>query len=134
MFGDQKKSYSVFLSYDPGADDDMPVWRAPQRVTITGATWVNTNTLAASSANYFTLALLNGGSSGTATDSIAGTVGGTAAGGTAPGWTALTPTDFTISDGAVEANEVVVLRYDETGTGTFTSGLLQIDYVDGVGP
>lgn len=133
MFGDLRKSYSVFLDYDPAADDDIPVWRAPHRVTIKAAYWTNTNAVAASTANYFSLQLLNGGTAFTGTDAISSAVGGTAASGTAPGWAALTPTALTISDGDVEAGELVVLRYNEEGTGTFTAGLLQLDYVDGIG-
>jgi hypothetical protein len=133
MFGDQVQSYSVFLDYDPAADDDIPVFRAPHRLTIKNSYFTITNTLAASTANYFTLQLLNGGTAGTATDAVSSVTGGTPASGTAPGWTALTPTALTVTDGTVEAGELLVLRYDETGTGTFTSGFLQLDYVNGVG-
>jgi hypothetical protein len=127
MFGDLVKSVSIFLDYDPAADDDIGVFRAPHTLTLKGARFWTVNALAGSTANYFDLALLNGGTAGTATDAIAGTIGGTA------GWSANTPTAFTISDGAMTAGELVVLRYNEEGTGTFTAGVLQLDYVDGVG-
>lgn len=133
MFGDQVKSYSVFLGYDPAADDVIPVWRVPHRATIKSAYFTVANTVAASTANYFSLALLNGGTAGTGTDAISSTVGGTAASGTAPGWVGLSPTALPITSGAVDEGELVVLQYDEEGTGTFTAGVLQIDYVDGIG-
>lgn len=133
MFGDLSKSVTVYLDYDPAADDVLPVWRVPHRATIKAAYWTSTNAVAASGSVYYSLALLNGGTAGTATDAISSTVGGTAASGTAPGWGALTPTALPITDGAVDAGELVVLSYDENTTGTFTAGVLQIDYVDGIG-
>mgnify|MGYP006969350254 CR=1 FL=1 len=126
MFGSQNKhSVVAFLDYDPAADDDIPVWRAPVAAEITGASFTTTNDLGGSTANYFDLALYNGGTAGTALTAIAGTVGGTI------GWTGLVPKTFTISNGTVAAGEVVKVRYNEEGTGTFTSGFLQIDYVIG---
>lgn len=126
MFGSYDvKSFVVGLNYDPGADDDIPVWVAPQDAVITGASFTLANALAGSTANYFDLALYNGGTAGTATQEIGGTIGGTA------GWSALTPVAFTVSNGTVTAGDVVYARYNETGTGTFTSAILQIDYVLG---
>lgn len=126
MFGDYaKNSVVVTLDYDPAADDDMTIWRAPQDVVITGAyAWIQ-NTLAASTANYFDLALYNGGTAGTALGALAGTIGGTA------GWTAQTAKSFTITNGTVTAGQFVTLRYNEEGTGTFTALGVQIDFVRG---
>lgn len=111
----------AYVDHDPAADDDLPVWRAPFDCTIRAAYVTVANAVNASTANYFDLALYNGGSAGTAVDAIAGTIGGTA------GWSALTPTAFTISDGVLSAGELVKLRYNEEGTGTFAAMVVQLD-------
>lgn len=126
MFGDQQKSSIVaMLDYDPAADDDLTIWRAPVDCVITAAYAWTQNTLAGSTANYFDLALYNGGTAGTALGALAGTIGGTA------GWTAQTAKPFTISNGTVTAGQFVTLRYNEEGTGTFTALGVQLDFVRG---
>lgn len=129
MFGGYNTlSQNVFISGDPAANEDYIIFVAPKACQITGVKATVTNTVAASTANYFDLALYNGGSSaGTALGVVAGTLLGTV------GWAALTPNSFTITNGTMAANEVLKLRYSETGTGTFGSMLLSIDYVLGVG-
>lgn len=123
MFGaNNTKTLTAYLDHDPAADDDLFVFKAPQQLEIVSASFACNNAVAASTANYFDLALYNGGTAGTATTAIAGTIGGTV------GWSALTPKDFTVSNGTVTANQVVYLRYNEEGTGTFTAGVLQINY------
>jgi len=113
MFGaNNTKTLTIPFNYDPAADDDLYVFKAPQQLEIVSASFACNNAVAASTANYFDLALYNGGTAGTATTAIAGTIGGTV------GWSALTPKDFTVS----------YLRYNEEGTGTFTAGVLQINY------
>ncbi len=114
------------LGHDPGADDDIAVWRAPFGCTIRSAYVTMSNALGGSTANYFDLALYNGGTAGTALSAIAGTIGGTA------GWTALTPVAFTISDGDLDAGELVKIRYNEEGTGTFAHAILQLDVQPGI--
>lgn len=127
MFGAMnKKSVVNHIDWDPAADDDIPVWVAPNAAEILDAKVVVTNAVNGSTANYFDLALYNGGTAGTALTAIAGTIGGTA------GWTALTPVAFTITNGTVAAGELVKVRYNEEGTGTFASMIVQLDYVDGV--
>jgi len=133
MFGDLVKSVTAYIDYDPAADDVLPIWRAPHTVTLKAAYYTAANTLAANGSVFFTLQLLNGGSAGTATDALTSIVGGTAASGTAPGWVGLTPTALPITDASVAAGDLVVLSYDESTTGTFTAGVVQIDYVDGIG-
>jgi hypothetical protein len=126
MFGGMRtNSIVVALDYDPAADDDLTLWRAPQAVVITGAYATVQNDVAASTANYFNLALYNAGTSGTALTALAGTIGGT------PGWTGQVAKTFTVSNGTVGAGEFVTLRYDETGTGTFTAMVVQLDYISG---
>lgn len=128
MFGAYDvKTTQVFLAYDPAADKDIPVFIAPKACEIVGAKATITTTLAASTANYFDLALYNGLTLGTALTAVAGTIGGTA------GWTAVTPVAFTITNGTLAAGDVLKVRYNEEGTGTFTSMLLSINYVLGVG-
>lgn len=126
MFGAYNlKTLVAAFDFDPAADDDIFVLKAPQQIEIVGASFTCNNAVAASTANYFDLALYNGGTAGTAVTAIGGTIGGTA------GWSALTPKDFTISNGTVTANQIVYLRYNEEGTGTFGAGVLQINYRDG---
>jgi len=115
----------VSLDYDPAADDDIVLWRAPFACEIRSAYATTSNDVAASTANYFNLALYNGGTSGTALTAIAGTIGGTA------GWTGLTPKTFTVSAGALTAGQLVTLRYNEEGTGTFAHMVVQLDVQPG---
>lgn len=109
------------LAYDPAADETWPVWRAPAACEVVSAYATIANDVAASTANYFTVALQNGGTAGTATTALAAAIGGTA------GWTGLTPKGFTISEGTLAAGEVVTCAYDETGTGTFTQITVQLE-------
>lgn len=126
MFGgNTKHSVVAFMGHDPGADDVIPVWVAPLACEITAAKVIVTNAVNGSTANYFDLSLLNGGTAGTATTQIGGTIGGTA------GWTALTPVPFTISNGTVAAGEIITIKYNEEGTGTFAAMAVQLDYVIG---
>lgn len=126
MFGGNvRHSVTAHVDWDPAADDVIPLWVAPLACEITGAYAVVTNVVNGSTANYFDLALRNGGTAGTATTALAGTIGGTA------GWTALLPVAFTISNGTVAAGELVTLHYNEEGTGTFQAMSVQLDYVIG---
>jgi hypothetical protein len=104
---------------DPQADKAVPKWRAPSdggKTTIKKATLVPDTTLAAGTANGWTVQLFNYGTAGT---SVVGTITaelGAAVGGTFPGWTAGVPVDFTITDGELDSGEYVAVDYDETGT------------------
>ena len=123
MFGSNNtKTLCLAFDFDPAADDDLYVFKAPQALEIVSASFTCNNAVAADATNYFDVALYNGGTAGTATTAIGGTIGGTV------GWSALTPKDFTISNGTVTADQIVYLRYNENGTGTFTAGVLQINY------
>lgn len=119
------KSVVVTLDYDPAADDVLPLWRAPAKTTIVGAYATVTNAVAASTADFFTLTLRNGGAAGTATTAISDTIGGT------PGWTALTPKTFALSTDELAAGDLLQLVYDETGTGTFVALNVQLDVIFG---
>lgn len=127
MFGAlNSKLITAHIDWDPGADDDLPLFVATKACEIVSATVVVTNVVNGSTANYFDLALYNGGTAGTALTAVAGTIGGTA------GWSALTPTAFTITNGTVAAGEVVKARYNEEGTGTFQAMVVQLEVIDGV--
>ena len=126
MFGaNTKHSVVAYIDNDPAADDFLPIWVAPLACEIVGANVMITNAVSGDTANYFDLALYNGGTAGTATTALAGTIGGTA------GWSALVPNAFTISNGTVTAGQLVTLHYNETGTGTFGAMAVQLDYVIG---
>jgi len=117
----------VTIDVDPGADEVYVVWRAPKACEVKSAYVAVANDVAASTANYFTAQLLNGGAAGTATTAISDAVGGTA------GWTGLTPKTLTMTSTGknLSAGDVVVLKYDETGTGTFGALQAQLDVVYG---
>lgn len=128
MFASQNtKSVLFSVAYDPAADETWPVFRAPKALEITAVYATVANDVSASTANYFTVQLLNGDTDGTGTAALTAAIGGTA------GWTGLTPKAGTVSEGTLAAGEVVLASYDETGTGTFTQITIQIDYVDGLG-
>ncbi len=117
----------VSIDEDPAADQVYPVWRAPAACEVKSAYATVVDDVAASTANYFSVQLLNGGAAGTATTAISDAIGGTA------GWTGLTPKTFTMTSSGknISAGEVVVLKYDETGTGTFGQITVQLDVVYG---
>ena len=121
------KSVVFSVAYDPAADDVLPVWRAPQACEVIQGYITVPNDVSASTANYFQVLVYNGGSIGTATTDLGGTVGGTAA------WTGLTPKAMTINstNKNLSAGDVVVISYDETGTGTFGTLVVQLDYIMG---
>lgn len=114
---------TLTLDYDPAADKTFPMWRAPAACEVKSAYATVIADVAASTADYFTAQLLNGGAAGTATTAISDAIGGTA------GWTGLTPKAFTMTAAGknLAAGDVVTVKYDETGTGTFTVMQVQLD-------
>ena len=118
---------TLYIDHDPAGDDILPLWRAPAACEIKSAYATVANAVAGHTENYFTLQLRNGGAAGTATTSISDEVGGTA------GWSALTPVVFTMTSTGknLAAGDLVELDYDETGTGTFTAMVVQLDVVFG---
>lgn len=104
---------------DPTTDDNIVLFRFPSAGRVVAAYVHPHATLAAGTANYYQIGLLNGGTNADAsgTVSVASQVGGTSAGGTAPGWTADTRQALTINGTATfTAGQCLVLDYDETGT------------------
>ena len=124
---DVRRHVVAYMDHDPAADDVLPVFRATKDCEMLSAYAIVTNAVGASTDNYFALNLLNGGAAGTATTAISGTIGGTA------GWTALRPVSFVVSEGTLTAGDVVVVNYNETGTGTFASMVVQLEIVEGIG-
>jgi hypothetical protein len=128
MFPSQAPVTFVFsIVTDPAADETWTIWKCPtgRQFTILSANACVPADVAASTANYFTVALQNGGVAGTATTAVAAAIGGTA------GWTGLVPKDFTITGDELTAGQVLKVAYDETGTGTFGQLTVQIDGVWG---
>ncbi len=116
-----------YLDWDPAQDEVIELFRATQDCEIKSAYAIKTNTLAADGTNWFALNLLNGGTIGTATTAISGTIGGTA------GLVGLTPLDFEVSDGTLTAGQIVVLNYNENGSGSITAMLVQLEILTGIG-
>lgn len=119
----------VIINSSTSADFTIPALIAPYGgVTITGVTAISSTTLNASTADYFNLVLLNGGTTGTATAAI-GTAGGTA------GWTAATAKAFSLNTSADELTEgqILMVKYDETGTVAVADVTVIVQYVHGKG-
>jgi len=128
MFGDRAlKVITYSFGQDPAADASLPIFVAPEALTIKSANLTTNATTAGGTVNFFDVALWNGGTSGTANGVVAGTVGGTV------GWVALTSVPFTVTNGYMTAGQLLRLRYDETGTATIQGSTLTISYVNGKG-
>ena len=123
-----KEIVVVAIDTDAGADQYFPLFRAPVGCTVEAAYAIMTDAVNNTDANKLYLSLKNGGTAGTATTAMSGTLGGTAG---TPSWTALKAEAFTISAGALAVGEVCTLLYDEEGTmapGAPMVIQLQIDY------
>ena len=119
----------VTVNSSTSADITVPAIRAPfGGITITGVYGMSSTTLGASTADYFSLTLLNGGTTGTATATI-GTAGGTA------GWVANTSKSFSLNTAADELTEgqFLMVKYDETGTVAIADWTVIVEYVAGKG-
>lgn len=117
------------LNSSTSADYTIPVLRAPfGGATLKAVYAMSSTTLNASTADFFNVTLLNGGSTGTATTAI-GTVGGTT------GWTAATSKTFTLNTDADElsSGEWLMVKYDETGTVAVADVTVIVEYVNGKG-
>lgn len=118
----------LYIDHDPAADNVLPLFRAPKACKIVGARATVADDVAASTANYFSLTLVDGGADGAGTAEFSDAIGGT------PGWTGLTPKSFAItgSQHRLDAGDVVQLKYDEEGTGTFVAMTVQLEVVYGM--
>lgn len=123
MFPSQAPVVITFdVAYDPAADETYAFFKVPtgRQFTILSACAMVPNDVGASTANYFTVALQNGGTAGTGTTAVAAAIGGTA------GWTGMVPKDFTLTTDELTAGQVLKVAYDETGSGTFTQLGIQV--------
>jgi hypothetical protein len=116
MFGYDNVNVVAVNLGDPTADRDINIFRAPCACEILSAYVVDNVGLVAGTANYFEVGLVNGGTAGTGTATIAAQIGGTAAGGTAPAWTVNVAKTLTIVEGTLTEGQYVQVNYDETGT------------------
>lgn len=128
MAAPDKQSIAVAIDTDPGAEQYIPIFRAPRACTVEAARAIVTDNVNQTDADSFSLDLVNGGTAGSGTTVMSGTIGGTAG---TPGWTGLKPEVFSISSGALTTGQVVVLHYNEEGTiavGVPILVQLEIDY------
>ena len=132
MFGyDNIRMVPVQLG-DPGASRNILAFRAPCDCEVISAYAVDNIGIVAGTANYFTVALQNGGSGGTATTALATAIGGTAVGGTAPAWVVNVPQAFTVTKGTLTAGDWVRVAYVEVGTLAQNVGIV-LNVVNGIG-
>lgn len=120
---------TTFTWSDQTADEVFGVMVAPfGGMTVKAAYAIPTATVTASTANYYTLTLLDGGATGTATTAI-GTAGGTG------GWTDVTKATFTINTSLdnLDAGDCLMVQYDEEGTVAPGEVTLVIEWVHGEG-
>ncbi len=119
--------FPVVISLDsaPAADNELAVWRAPSRCkpVLKDAYAISADDVAASTANYFSLSLINKGTAGAGTTVIGSVIGGTA------GWSALVPKSFAPGGVELAEGDVIALRFDKEGTGTFAQLTVQLDVV-----
>ena len=130
MYQAKRESLTVFLP-DGAGDEKFPIFVAPSdhTVTIEKATFIIPGGLAAGTAAYLSVSLENGGTAGTGTTDLGGTVGGTV------GWSDNVPQSFlpAAGSGRLTEGQVLVVDWAETG-GIAPKGLaVTIDYVHGLG-
>lgn len=114
---------------DQAADEVFGVLVAPfGGMTVKAAYAIPTATISASTANYYTLTLIDGGATGTSTTAI-GTAGGTA------GVTDVTKETFTLNSALVnlDAGDCLMVQYDEEGTVAPGEITLIVEWVHGQG-
>ncbi len=134
MFGyDNVKVATVIIS-DPGADNYFKLLRVPARtakIEILEAWAESDTTITLGNGTGIALTLYNYGTTGTSVVTN-GTLSSTL-GGTTVTWTAITPKNFTISEGTMTAGQYLVVKYDETGTIAPKNITVSVAYVEGVG-
>lgn len=114
---------------DQAGDETFAVFQAPfGGATIKSAAAIATEATTASTANYFSLTLIDGGAAGTATTTI-GTAGGTV------GWAADTDQAFTVNTSLdeLDAGDWLMVKYDETGTVAPGEITVVVEWVHGKG-
>lgn len=125
-----RKTINVNVS-SPAASKKIPIFQAPsdQTWTIEAAYMTYDTTIAASTADYVTATLENGGTVGTGTTDMSDAIGGT------PGWVANTKKTFAITAalGDVTPGQVVNLDYVVAGTIAINRALVTLEVVEGQG-
>jgi len=117
------------------ADMPIPILVAPRGgAKLLNAYGFASTTLAAGTANWFSLQFLNGGTAGTATTGISAALGGTPASGTAPGWVAQKKETFAFTSGSEQLTEgqVLLVKYDETGTVAIGDWTVIVEWTQGI--
>lgn len=112
------------IDWDPAADDVIPIWRAPKPCVLRGAYAICANVVAAHTANYFNLRLINLGAAAAGTTLLGSSAGGTAGWAALVAKTLLAETDTPVT---LAAEDIVGINYNEEGTGTFTAMNVQLD-------
>lgn len=122
-------SQSFVFAHDPAADEVFTLLRFPAAGQVIGA--YATNTAAIATATN-TLALFLAKASTALANTVQGTLGSWAAGST---WAVDTTRAMTMaafgSTALFAAGEKLLLKYDETSTGTWTEMGVQVDYILG---
>lgn len=125
-----RKQVTVIIN-DPGADATIPLLRAPATGSITIERVLASTPIevAAHTANYVALALINGGTAQAGTAIISDSLGGAA------GWAANSNKEGTIvaGSGKLTADQILLLDYAETGTVAPVCIAVTVEYVDGIG-
>ena len=112
---------------DAAGDESWLTWKAPAAAEIRRAYVAPTATTAASTVNYFSVQLQNGGQDGAGTAAVTAAVGGTA------GWTADTPKQMSIAEGTLAEGDWLKVVYDEEGAVAPGDLTVTVDYVLGTG-
>ena len=116
---------------DSAGDGNFTLLRVPagRQYTIEDCYVASQIDVAASTANYAQVNLLNGGVAGTGTTVLSGTAGGTA------GWALNVAKQALPIAGSAKltAGQFLVAKYDEEGTVAPGSMTIIVDYVDGIG-
>lgn len=128
---DNVHTVTVVIS-DPGADSTPMIFRVPARydkIEILRAWAQSDTTVTLGNGTGIALTLLDYGVAGTANSGTISAI----LGGTTVTWTANQPKSFTISDGTLEGDHYLALKYDESGTIAPKNITVSFDYVSGVG-
>ena len=125
-----KRQVTVIIN-DPGADATIPLLRAPATggITIERVLMSTPIAIAAHTANYVILTMINGGTDQAGTAIISDAIGSTA------GWTANANAEATIvaGSGRLTAGQILLLDYAETGTVAPVCIAVTVEYVPGHG-
>ena len=135
MFGYNNPMVVVFPFSDPTEDETFPAFRVPSWITKMELkeAWVSTNTaLSAGPTNGVAISLIDGGTDASGTAIMCAALGGTGVGGTFPAWAVATPQNFTVTEGTLDANDYIMVKYDESGTAAGLTWTIQLTLLQGI--